>query len=263
MASSARALFALVALVAIATCIGVAGIARAEAPMSVDEAMARWASVLERFVDARGRVDFRGLADDRDDLDAFVAWVGATGPQTHPQRFPTRAHVIAYHVNAYNALAMHGVVEEGLPASLGGLRKITFFALRKVRVDGRRISLYGYENDVIRPLGEPRVHFALNCMAVSCPRLPREPFRGDRLDAQLERETRRFFAEERNLRVHHERKVVRLNEILDFYTEDFLAESPSLIHYVNRYVEPPVPTGYEVRFFDYDWDVNFQAAAAG
>ena len=38
------------------------------------------------------------------------------------------------------------------------------------------MSLYTLENDVIRPLGDERVHFALNCMVVSCPRLPRVAF---------------------------------------------------------------------------------------
>jgi hypothetical protein len=50
-------------------------------------------------------------------------------------------------------------------------QKIRFFLLRKYRVGGEDMSLYALENDIIRPLGEPRVHFALNCMAVSCPRL--------------------------------------------------------------------------------------------
>ncbi|MCI0400628.1 MAG: DUF547 domain-containing protein [Gammaproteobacteria bacterium] len=51
------------------------------------------------------------------------------------------------------------------------------------------MSLYAYENDVIRKLGEPRVHFALNCVALGCPILPKKPFTGKWLDAELERET--------------------------------------------------------------------------
>src|SRR3712207_7044618 len=55
---------------------------------------------------------------------------------------------------------------------------------------------------------------ALNCMVRACPRLPREPFAQERLEAQLDRETRLFFSEERNLQVVDAEKKIRLSEIL-------------------------------------------------
>lgn len=70
------------------------------------------------------------------------------------------------------------------------------------------MSLYSYENDVIRALGDPRVHFALNCMPVGCPRLPMTPFNAASLDDELDRETRRFMAETRNVRVDSASRTV-------------------------------------------------------
>lgn len=217
-----------------------------------------WASVLQKHVDDLGRVDFAAIAADRRDLDRFVAYVYDAGPATHPGLFPTPAHVLAYHINAYNALAMHKVIETGIPATLAGLRKVSFFAFGKVMVGGRPITLYDYENKVIRPLGDPRIHVALNCMAVSCPRLPREPFRPATLDEQLDREARRFFNEDRNVLVDDNAKVVRLSAILDFYPADFLAKSRSLIDYVNQYRDSRIPEEFAVRFFPYDWTINRQ-----
>ncbi len=220
-----------------------------------------WTRVLERFVDERGRVDFDALARDRGDLDRYVAWVYTVGPDNAPTLFPTRAHVLAYHLNAYNALAMYNVIEDGIPATLAGPKKVDFFALRRLRVGGAPLSLYAYENDVIRSLGDERVHFALNCMVVGCPRLPRAPFDAATLEAALERETRFFFAEPRNLEVDPARRAVRMSEILDFYPEDFLARSPSLVAYVNRYRSPPIPADYRVEFIPYDWTINRQPPA--
>jgi hypothetical protein len=97
------------------------------------------------------------------------------------------------------------------------------------------------------------VHFALNCMVRGCPRLPREPFDPRRLDAQLDREARRFLNDPRNVQVDPPLEVVRLSSILKFYGEDFLAHAPSLLAYVNRYREEPVPEGYRVEFIPYDW----------
>ena len=215
-----------------------------------------WARVLERYVDDQGRVNFAGVASDRADLDRFVAWIYDNGPNNQPQLFPTPAHVLAFHINAYNALAMHKVVQTGIPDSLSGLKKVGFFYLGKVQVGTEPISLYDYENKVIRALGDPRIHVALNCMSVSCPRLPREVFQGDVLDAQLEREAKNFFNEPRNVEVNEVAKSLKVSEILRFYTPDFLAKAPSLAAYVNRYRDVKVPESYAVDFFTYDWTIN-------
>ena len=212
-----------------------------------------WARVLERRVDERGRVDFAALERERADLDRFVSWVYAIGPNNRPELFASRDEVLAYHLNAYNALAMYSVLEAGRPANLSEYGLVRFFYLRRVAVGSEPMSLYHYENRVIRPLGEERVHFALNCMAVSCPRLPRRPFRAATLEADLRAETERFFAEARNVAVDPARRAVRLSAILNFYPEDFLARAPSLPAYVNRHRREPVPLDYAVEYFSYDW----------
>jgi Protein of unknown function, DUF547 len=217
-----------------------------------------WARVLQKYVDAEGRVNFSGLAKDRADLDRFVAYVYAIGPNNQPSLFPSPQHVLAFHINAYNALAMYKVIEVGIPQTNAGFRKVGFFYFGKVMVGGEAISLYDYENKVIRPLGDPRIHMALNCMAVSCPRLPREVFLPETLDAQLDRETRRFFNEARNAAYDAATKTVKLSEILKFFPSDFLAKAPSLVAYANLYRDQKLPDDAKVDFFDYDWTINRQ-----
>ena len=238
--------------------------AAAPAPeaLTIHEWEALWTAVLARNVDDAGRVDFGALARDRADLDRVVAFVATVDPGSQPQRFPDRAARLAFYINAYNALAMHGIVEAGTPASLGGLNKVAFFYFRKFSVGGGSISLYNFENDVIRPLSEERVHFALNCMVVGCPRLPRTAFSADALERQLDAATRAFLAEKRNVSVDAARREVWLSAIFDFYTADFLAHAPTLIDYVNRYLAEPIPYDFKVRFFDYDWTVNDRRRAA-
>lgn len=226
---------------------------------SVDDATREfWRPVLQRFVDDQGRVDFAGLSGDRALLDRFVGYLAQVSPHSTPRHFATREAVLAYHINAYNALAMYGVLEKGIPRDLDGVfKRLRFFRLQKFELGGRRVDLHGYENKVIRPLGEPRIHFALNCMVRDCPRLPREPFVAERLEAQLEAATREFFNKPRHIRVEPQTGTVWLSEILDFYTEDFISErTPTLIDYVNAYRDDPVPATYRVRFIRYDWTIN-------
>lgn len=220
------------------------------------EALTRWTRVLGTSVNERGEVDFHRLAKNPADLNAFVDYIANVSPESAPALFPTRESRLAYHINAYNALSMYNVIDSGIPKSLSGLRKVWFFGFKKFPVGGRAMSLYAYENDLIRPMGDERVHFALNCMAVGCPRLPRVPFTASGLNEQLDRKARRFLAEPRNLELMPTAKTVRLSEILKFYREDFLRRSPSLIAYVNQYVPEKIPEDYQVEFIDYDWTVN-------
>lgn len=226
---------------------------------SVAQAEDAWADVLLAHVDDRGRTDFRSIRDrDPAELASYVAWVYRTSPASDPNLFPTRNDQLAYYLNSYNALAMYNVIDDGIPETLAGYRKVPFFFFRKVTVGGEPMSLHAYENKVIRPLGEPRVHFALNCMARGCPRLPQRPFTAANLDAELDRQAREFFAEPRNLVVDDATRTIRLSSILKFYTADFLKVAPSLVDYVNRYRQPPIPADYKVAFIPYDWTINAQ-----
>ena len=217
-----------------------------------------WARVLVKFVNERGEVDFHALAHDRTDLDKFLDYVAQVSPRLAPESFSSKEAKLAYYLNAYNALAMFNVIDSGIPTSLTGLTKIRFFGFKRFPVGGERMSLYALENDVIRPFGDERVHFALNCMSVGCPQLPREPFRADRLNQHLDGESRIFFFETRNLQVLPDQRLVRVSSILKFYPEDFLAKSSTLIAYINQYASVKIPEGYQIEFIDYDWTVNSQ-----
>jgi hypothetical protein len=230
-------------------------------PATLAEAVDLWSNVLTGFVDEQGRTNFDALAADRTALDELVAYVERVSPATAPELFPNRADVLAYHLNAYNALAMRGAIDEGVTDGFASFfKRQMFFKFRKVTVGGRSMSLSSYENDVIRPLGEPRVHFALNCMVRSCPRLPQTAFRAPELEAQLEAAAREFLNDPRNVRVDAAAREVWLSAILDFYTEDFAADGKreSLIAYVNRYRDDPIDPGLVVKFISYDWTLNRQ-----
>ena len=218
-----------------------------------------YARVLQRHVNDRGEVAFAALQRDQSEagLPALQDYVRAIAATPLDTAAPTPSGQLAHMINAYNALSMFNVIASGIPRTHDGLaNKLQFFVLREFDIGGTRRSLRSFENDVIRRLDEPRVHFALNCSAVACPQLPREPFSGARLDAQLEREATRFFARPLNLRIDDAERTVWLSEILRFYTEDFVpGHAGSLVAYVQRYVPVQLPTDYAVKFTPYDWTI--------
>jgi hypothetical protein len=244
--------------------------------------------VQQRFVDARGRVDYAGLQADPGSLDSYYRLLAHYSPDTHPQHFAGEDDRLAYWINAYNAAVLKAVVTyypiasvsevSGPPLSSLFSEQMGFFYFQKLVFGGESINLYNLEHDVIRKrFIDPRIHFAINCASLGCPRLPKRAFTTAGLTAALDRETRLFLNEDRNLRVDDGDRAIYLSSILQWYAQDFLTwyrqqhpdvVEPTLLDYARPYLVPArraqvqraVEAGYEVRFVAYDWRLNDQAA---
>lgn len=229
-----------------------------------------WAYVLERFVDDTGRVDYSGLRDDREALDRFLGQVCRVSPRSHPDLFASDAESLAYYVNAYNALVFEGVLELDPKAkTVWGMTGtgLGFFGLRKYEVGGEKLSLKKLEDDWIRAgFGDPRIHAALNCASLGCPRLPQEPFLPETLDEQLDAAMTEFVGDPRIVELSGAESVA-LSKIFDWFRGDFLdferaqgRPDATLVDYVNRYrlESEQVPADADVSFPQYDKRLNRQ-----
>ncbi len=229
--------------------------------ISDESALRSWAKVLESSVDWRGRVDFHNLEINRAPLYEYVSYIAEVSPDKNPEKFPTVADQLAYYINSYNALAMYGILVLNFPEDFQSLwDRAKFFKFTRFKIGEKEISLYDYENDVIRPLGEPRIHFALNCMVRACPRLPLMPFHAEKLDATLDMLAREFVNHSGHVQVLETAGLVRISEIFRFYEEDFVnpKTASSLIAYINRYRDKPIDENLKVEFIAYDWTVNYK-----
>jgi hypothetical protein len=230
-----------------------------------------WTTVLHDFVDESGRVNYGGLAADREVFDRYIRSIEALSPVAHPDRFPTRNEALAYYINAYNAHVFDAVLDRG-PESRsvwrGLISGFTFFVRTRIVVGGKSMSLRSLENRLIRAaFRDPRVHAALNCASISCPRLRREAFDPARLEAQLDEAMAEFVSDPRHCRVDPDANSVQLSRIFDWFSKDFLDHErsqgnrrPRLLDYVNRFRAggAEIPRDVAVRFLDYDKGINSQ-----
>jgi len=210
----------------------------------------RWDALLRTYVDAGGRVAYRGLErNGLVELDAYLDVLAGADPSVLP-----RAGQIAFWINAYNAWAVRGVIQ-GYNAE-GILARHRFFSWFRFQVAGKERSLEEIEHEILRKrYREPRVHFALVCASSSCPRLRREAYRGERLDQQLDAQARGFLAS----RDHYRSGVgdtVYVSPILKWFEPDFVLAAGSLRNFLRRYVEVPATPRFE--YLDYDWTMNAQ-----
>ena len=176
-----------------------------------------------------------------------------------PATLAGKNDVLAYHINAYNALAIQGILDGLSPSTtLGRLR---YFKVQDWPVDGKKISLHDVEHKVLRPLGEPRIHFAIICASRSCPFLRSEAYTAAKLDEQLDEQARQFVNDPFRNRFDRATKTAHLSEIFKWFEEDFQGAG-SVQKYLARYVADPevakelAQDGYKVQWIDYDWTLN-------
>jgi hypothetical protein len=231
---------------------------------------ARWAKVLSQVVTPDGYVRWEQIQNNtngvRDELFRYVGQIGAASPDNRPDLFPTAGDNLAYWINAYNAIAMYAVVKRDYPGNtLASIPPGAIYLIDAFPFGGRRISLDAVEKSKVRGAGDPRVHFALNCMSHSCPPLRSEPYAGSKLDAQLAEQGHRYLSDARAVERDGDR--VKLSDIFtNFYKHDFVdayerktgTHGSGLLEAIRPYAaaDSPVQTARSYSGMGYDWSLN-------
>ena len=132
-----------------------------------------------------------------------------------------RDEQLAYWLNTRNFLLVHAVAEErrvrgfkkkrGTPSEPGA-----FWTETRITVEGTPLSLQDIEQDILfAGWDEPNIMFGLYQGVRGGPALPREPFTGTQVTAQLADAARRFNTLPNNLRVRGDK--VRISTYYDWY----------------------------------------------
>lgn len=208
--------------------------------------------VLRQHV-VEGKVNYDGIKQDPRFFD-YLEILKSTNPDT----FASEQEKLAYWINAYNALAIKGILDGRSPSSFFG--RISYFKTTDYDVGGRSINLYDLERDIIIPFNEPRIHFAIICASMSCPRLISEAYVASQLDEQLEKNTTLFINNPAKNSFDTEKKIARVSKIFDWFEEDFEKDAGTVQQFLARYVKDKALAQaldtYKVKHLDYDWSLN-------
>ena len=237
-------------LVLLVLCIGItsAGQSLAQSP----DWVAEYGRLLGKYATPNG-MRYAALKSNAGDVQALQGVVDAIAAQ-NVSALPQKEQ-LAFYLNAYNAWIIHEVLEK-YPTKTVKDTLFTFFTGKRIKVAGQEMSFNRLEKEIIIPrFKEPRIHAALNCASQSCPPLLGEPFRADKLDAQLERVTKGFVNSDRGVRVAGDKSSAQLSKIFDWYKDDFAA-SGGAVGFINKRRSTPLPDGIKISYQDYDWALN-------
>ena len=227
---------------------------------SRDADHAALARVLAAVVAPDG-VRYAALVADHADLDRYR---GLLAKATIPPAGNARK---ALFINAYNAWTL-ALVARHLPADQrlwpkwsikdAGTAFEDVWKRYTFDLGGRRYTLDQVEHEILRPMGDPRIHFAINCGSRSCPKLAAKPYRAATLDADLDAATIAFVRDPGQMRMADGR--LDINPILDWFAADFKkvggVRAFLLAHAAAGPVKSYLAGAGKLSFFDYDWHLN-------
>jgi hypothetical protein len=215
-----------------------------------------WAELLNKYAKPDG-VDYAGFKSEEEKLDRYLKVLEHTD-----FKMLSDAEQFASYINAYNAWTIKLILSAypGIQSikELGTLFKNPW-EKKLVRINSEVLTLDDIEHQILRPrFKDPRVHFAINCTAASCPPLRSEPYLGSALEEQLDRATRSFINNPGTYRL--EGDALFVNRIFKWFSEDF---NNDVIGFYLIYAENDLKEKLaqkkkviQVKYLHYDWSLN-------
>jgi len=275
---------------------------RAASPQALKSATDGWNTLLQKHVRPNGGVDYQGFAKDLPALTAFIkahATLDLKGADDNTKK--------ATYINLYNATMIYNLLKyaqaEHIDVASAKFPAIEINDIKvpggniwngdyKVELAGQSVSLDEIEHGLIRgqatgalaPLKvqvlDPRIHAAVNCAAMSCPRLREIAYRPETVDHMLDENIRAFVSNEAQFHKVDD-GTLKANSIVYWYYDDFDTVGKKTGHgagdYLAQFVSPQskdhawkvrhLQTNFNDRSkialklssafdFTYDWRVN-------
>ncbi|MFT4761561.1 MAG: hypothetical protein ACI9XO_003838 [Paraglaciecola sp.] len=212
--------------------------------------------LLNQNVTKNGNVNYQGFSEN---FDLFRSYLKRLTDNPPDKNSWTEAAQLAYWINAYNAFTIDLILQHQPVKSIkdigGSLTMVnSAWDIKFFKIGGVDFDLNTIEHDILRKqFNEPRIHFAINCASVSCPKLLNEAYVPERLDAQLQ-EVSVGFVNNTAKNIISE-KAVRISPIFNWFEPDFIKKG-TIVEFLNQYSSIKIEADAEVEFMDYEWGLN-------
>ncbi|TDT72022.1 uncharacterized protein DUF547 [Hypnocyclicus thermotrophus] len=153
----------------------------------------------------------------------------------------------AFWINVYNISAIK-IITDNYPIKSIKDKTTLFKSVwdRKViNIKNKSYSLDEIENNILRKMDDPKIHFAIVCASLSCPTLNYKPYYAEKLDAQLEKSKNDFLKNKTKGFVKKKNKIY-ISKIFKWFQEDF--------GNINEYLN--LPENSNIKYLNYNWSLN-------
>lgn len=207
----------------------------------------KWNELLKKHVSESGNVDYKKFKTDRYKLSVYLKYLSENMPTDKWQK----RHKLAYWINAYNAMTIDLILRHYPVKSIKDIKKP--WEQRYWKLGDKWYNLNEIEHQILRKMDEPRIHFAIVCASVSCPKLLNKAYTSSNLEAQLTQATKDFLNDSNRNEISQNN--IKLSKIFQWFAKDF-KQNGTLIDFLNKYTEIKISDNAKSSFKDYNWDLN-------
>lgn len=205
--------------------------------------------LLQRHVSLNGIVNYDSFKKEEYKLNEYLKMLAATEPTIEW----SNNKKLAYYINLYNASTISLILQNYPLKSIKDINKA--WDISFVKVLGKVFSLNDIENKIIRPtFKEPRIHFAINCAAVSCPKILNKAFSEKNIATLLQENTERFL-ENTTIGLKQYGTKVEISKIFDWYAVDFGGKE-NLLKWISDHSNQDLSKSSLKGFITYNWELN-------
>lgn len=204
-------------------------------------------TLLNKYVTSSGTVNYAGFKSQKSTLDNYLNDLAENPVQSSW----SKNEKMAYWINLYNAATIKLILDNYPTSSIKNINGGKPWDKRWIKSGSKTYTLNEIENSILRPqFNDARIHFAVNCAAISCPRLMNKAFTASNLNSLLD-ENARWFINNTTFNSLSAKKV-EISKIFDWYAADF----GNIIDYLNKYATTEIKSNAKVTYKAYDWDLN-------
>lgn len=215
-----------------------------------------FSALLAKYV-SNGTVNYSQLKSDKG-LSEYVQKLTASNPQSLSGNEEK-----AFWINAYNAFTLQLIIDNWPVKSIRDLEGGKVWDKKWIKIGGLMYSLNQIENDILRPKGDARVHYALVCAAKGCPPLRDEAFLANSLDSQLDEQARQYVRSGPGHSYSTSSMTANVSQLYKWYAKDFGKGAKGLIEHLAKFATSSVakamrnnPSAWKIEYVTYDWSIN-------
>lgn len=203
---------------------------------------------LKNHVSKKGIVDFDKVLKNFEDLNTITKNFSKISPNESWTKDEYKAHWI----NLYNANILK-LLTENYP-----IKSINYITepFQKEFIDyaGTKISLDFIHQEIIRPLGDPRMHFAIYATTISSPILKREAYVANSIEADLNNATINFLNDNTKNIIYS--TTSKISKIFEWYEDDF-GSLEGVKAFIKKY-KGEIQDVTVITYMKYNWNLKIK-----
>ncbi len=209
---------------------------------------AEWQALLQKYVTKEGQVNYIGLKTGKTKLANYLTALS----KNVPKAAASKEEKMSFWINAYNATTVKLIVDNYPIKSIKDINGGKPWDLKLFKTGAETYSLNEIENNILRPMGDARIHFALNCAAKSCPSLLNEAFTTENVNNLLESRTKQFINDNFSNIITTDK--IKISRLFDWYQKDF----GDVRVFIGKYARAgkKINPDSAISYFEYNWMLN-------